>query len=111
MVFDPSDIEIDESKFVKQDWSSSVYGTDLKEELPSNIPEARGQGFTMTAYVDSDHVGDVITRCSGTGFLVFLNNAPIHWYSKKQAGIETSSFGSEFLAMKHCTEYVRGLRY
>ena len=65
----------------------------------------------MTAYVDSDHAGDVITRRSRTGFLVFLNNAPIHWYSKKQTGIETSSFGSEFLAMKHCCEYIRGLRY
>ena len=25
--------------------------------------------------------------------------------------METSSFGSEFMAMKHATEYVRGLRY
>ena len=31
--------------------------------------------------------------------------------SKKQSGIETSSFGSEFMALKHCCEYVRGLRY
>ncbi len=111
MVFDPSDVAIDLTKFEKQDWSSSVYGTDLKEELPSNMPESRGQGFTMTAYVDSDHAGDTVTRRSRTGFLVYLNNSPIHWYSKKQTGIETSSFGSEFLAMKHCTEYIRGLRY
>ena len=31
--------------------------------------------------------------------------------SKKQTSVETSSFGSEFIAMKLCTEYVRGLRY
>lgn len=31
--------------------------------------------------------------------------------SKKQTGVETSSFGSEFIAMKQCTEYLRGLRY
>ena len=31
--------------------------------------------------------------------------------SKKQNGVETSSFGSEFTAMKQCTEYVRGLWY
>jgi hypothetical protein len=31
--------------------------------------------------------------------------------SKKQTSVETSSFGSEFCAMKHCTEYIRGLRY
>jgi hypothetical protein len=37
--------------------------------------------------------------------------APIYWHSKKQNSVETSTFGSEFMAMKHCTEYVRGLRY
>ena len=31
--------------------------------------------------------------------------------SKKQASVESSSFGSEFTAMKQCTEYIRGLRY
>ena len=65
----------------------------------------------MTAYVDSDHAGDTITRRSRTGFLVFLNRALIFWLSKKQTSIETSSFGAEFTAMKQCTEYVRGLRY
>ena len=68
-------------------------------------------GFTMTAFVDSDHAGDLLTRRSRTGFLIYLNSAPIYWYSKKQNSIETSSFGSEFTAMKQCTEYLRGLRF
>ena len=55
MVFDPSDVEIDKSLFEPQDWSSSVYGSDLREEVLPGVPEARGQGFVMTAYVDSDH--------------------------------------------------------
>ena len=67
--------------------------------------------MTMSAYVDSDHAGDSLTRRSRTGFLVFLNCALIFWMSKKQTSIETSSFGSEFTAMKQCTEYVRSLRY
>ena len=33
------------------------------------------------------------------------------WLSKKQATIETSVFGSEFLAMKQGMEAVRGLHY
>ena len=37
--------------------------------------------------------------------------APIYWYYKRQTGIETSSFGSEFIAMKQCCEYIKGLRY
>ncbi len=65
----------------------------------------------MSAYVDADHAGDKLTRRSRTGFIVFLNMSPIFWHSKKQTSVETSSFGSEFCAMKQCTEYIRGLRY
>ena len=75
------------------------------------MPAARGLGFVMRAFVDADHAGDTVTRRSRTGFLVYLNMAPIFWMSKKQTSIETSSFGSEFTAMKQCTEYIRGLRY
>ena len=75
------------------------------------MPEPRGMGFVMRAFVDADHAGNLVTRRSRTAFIILLNNAPIYWLSKKQTGIETSSFGSEFMAMKHCTEYIRGLRY
>ena len=97
MVFHPTVPEINESGFIKQDWSASAYG-DCKEVIPDNAPEARGLGFIMRDFVDADHA-------------VFLNGAPIHWFSKKQTSVETSSFGSEFIAMKRCCEYVRGLRY
>ena len=109
MIFDPSYPEHDASQFERQDWSSTVYGGNLKEELPNNMPEPLGRTMIMTAYVDSDHAGDCLTRRSRTGFLVYLNCALIYWLSKKQTSIETSSFGSEFVAMKQCTEYVRGL--
>ena len=65
----------------------------------------------MSAMVDADHAADTTTRRSRTGFIVYLNSAPIYWMSKKQNSVESSSFGSEFTAMKQCTEYVRGLRY
>jgi len=112
MVLDPSEPEIlDESLFEKQEWGNTVYG-ECSEELPTDAPVSRGYGFKMRAYVDSDHAGDTTTRGSRTGFLVYLNSAPIYWMSKKQTSIETSSFGSEFIAMKQCCEYVRrGLRY
>ena len=111
LVFDPSYPEIDQSLFQPQDWSSTVYGDKLEEDLPPNMPKPLGNAMKMTAYVDSDHAGDTITRRSRTGFLVYLNCSLIFWLSKKQASIETSSFGAEFTAMKQCTEYVRGLRY
>ena len=43
--------------------------------------------------------------------MALVNSAPIYWFSKKQVGIETSTFGSEFIAMKQCCEYLRGLRF
>jgi hypothetical protein len=111
MVFDPSDPEIDMAQFPRQDWSATEFGDDLIEEIPLNAPASRGHGFVMRAFVDADLAGDTITRRSRTGFLVYLNMAPIFWLSKKQNSVETSTFGSEFMAMKHCTEYIRGLRY
>ena len=110
LVLDPSTPDINESLFEKQDWKDTVYGLS-KEEIPPNIPQARGFGFKIVAYVDSDHAGDSITRRSRTGFIVYVNSSPIYWTSKKQTSIETSSFGSEFIAMKVCCEYLRGLRY
>ena len=110
MVFDPTEPSIDESKFCRQDWSHTVYGK-VKEELPPDMPEPCGMGFRMRTFVDSDHAGESLTRRSRTGFLVYLNSAPIHWWSKKQTSCETSTFGSEFVAMKQAAEYIRGLRY
>jgi hypothetical protein len=112
MVFDPSDPVIDQTQFELRDWSSSEFGhVQGKEELPPKMPEPRGQGFVMRAKVDADHASDTVTRRSRTGFLVYLNSAPIYWWSKKQTSVESSSFGSEFIAMKQCCEYIRGLRY
>ena len=110
MPFDPTPPNIDTQKFQPQDWSKSIYG-ELEEEVPPNMSKPLGMEMIMTVYVDSDHAGEVLTRRSRTGFVVFLNKAPIYWMSKKQTSCETSTFGSEFVAMKQATEYARGLRY
>ena len=109
MVFDPSYPDVDSDSFEKKDWTK-FYG-DVSEEKPPDAPEPLGKEFLLRAYVDSDHAGEKLTRRSRTGFIVYMNSAPIHWMTKKQTAVETSSFGSEFMAMKHCTEYLRGLRY
>ena len=112
LVFDPSDALIDEQDFDRKDWAFSEFGhVEGKEDLPPNMPESRGLGFTIVAKVDADHTSDTVTRRSRTGILVYLNCSLIHWWSKKQASIESSSFGSEFISMKQCCEYLRGLRY
>ena len=111
LVFDPSDPLINEQDFERKDWASSEFGhVEGKEDLPPNMPEPRGLGFTIVAKVDADHASDTVTRRSRTGILVYLNCSSIHWWSKKQASIESSSFGTEFIAMNQCCEYLRGLR-
>ena len=60
IVFDPTEPEIDINKFPREDWSAIPY-RECKEEIPSNTPESRGIPFTMRAFVDSDHAGNMTT--------------------------------------------------
>jgi hypothetical protein len=53
----------------------------------------------------------MVTRRSRTGYVHFVNNAVVNWFSKKQGSIKTSTFGSEFVALKTAMEANRGLRY
>jgi len=61
--------------------------------------------------VDSDHAGDKQTRRSKSGFYIYMNSSLIFWLSKKESTIETSVFGTEFIAMKAGMETLRGLHY
>ena len=108
IVFDPSYPEIDIDQFPKRNWSQ-YYG-EGNEQIPDGCPRPLGKEMLIRAFVDADFAGDTLTRRSRTGYIVMLNNAPIYWHSKKQTACETSSFGSEFLALKSCCEYLRGLR-
>ena len=65
----------------------------------------------MRCFVDANHAGENLTRRSRSGFIIFLRMAPIYYCSKRQNTVETSTFGSEFMAMKHACGYIRGLRY
>ena len=72
MVFDPIETDIGDSQFMCADWSASAYGK-CKEELPPNAPQPKGIGFTMRAFVYSDHAGELITCRSRTLFIIFIN--------------------------------------
>ena len=114
LIFDPSSPTINEQDFEKKkDWTSSEFRhIEGREELPPNMPEPRGMGFTIIAKVDADHASGTVTRRSNrAGKLVYLNCSLVHWWTKKQTSIESSSFGAEFIAMKKCCEYLCGLRY
>ena len=65
----------------------------------------------MRCFVDADNSGENLTSRSHSGFIIFLHMAPIYYCSRRQNTVETSTFGSEFMAMKLVCKYIRGLRY
>jgi hypothetical protein len=55
-----------------------------KELLPHDMPTPRGNSVRITAYVDSDHASNQQTQKLHTGYIIFINRAPILWYSKRR---------------------------
>ena len=81
------------------------------EAIPEDMPPPRGQSVSMHCFVDADHAGNTVTRRSQTSLLLFVNRAPIVWFSKQQNTIETSTFSSDFITMKTAVEQIESLHY
>jgi hypothetical protein len=60
--------------------------------------------------VDANLFHDAMTGRAVTGALHLINATPIEWYSKKQATVETATYGSEFVAARTCVEQIIDLR-
>ena len=84
---------------------------DAEELLPHCMPMPRGRNVVVTAHVDASHVANKVTHQLHTGYVVFLNCAPVVWYSKRQNTVETSTFSAEFIALKVCLEAIEHLRF
>ena len=86
---------------------------DAEEAIPSEDerPSPLGPKARLTVHVDADHAHDMLTRRSVTGVLLFLNNTPVKWISKRQKTVETSTYGSELVASKVATELIMEYRY
>jgi len=111
-VFDATRVQIDEKSFATpgtQDWKE-FYG-DVEEEMPPGMPEALGKSVKVSCFVDANHAGNVVTRRSHTGVLIFVQNTPITWFSKKQNTVESSTFGSEIVALRQARDLIVALRY
>jgi hypothetical protein len=109
LIFEPTYPKIDMGQFPQYNWTK--FYSNVEEAITVDMPEPLGKEVDICMMCDSDHAGDKRTRCSPTGFFIFCNMALIDWVSKKQATIETSVFGAEFIAMKHGIEKLQGLHY
>ena len=91
------------------DWNEMY--PDAEEPIPPDMPRPRGRHVIITCFVDADHASNRVTRRSHTGILILVNSAPIIWFSKRQNTVESSSFGSEFIAMRIAVDQIQSLRY
>jgi hypothetical protein len=87
-----------------------MYG-DVNAAVPIDKPTPLGKDVDFPLYVNSDHAGEKFNRRSRMEFMIFLNMAPIFWFSKHHPTVESSVFGAEFVEMKNGIETARGLRY
>jgi len=109
IVIDPFERLWDDLDWNTADWSE--FYPDAKEAIPSDMPEPRGKPVQINLFVDSAHATCLESRRSTTGIVIFLNGTPIKWYSKRQNTIESSTFGSEFMAARTAVEMNDALRY
>jgi len=109
IAFDSKSPVVNESAFHTADWTE-FYG-DVQEELPPKMPKPRGNPVTISAFVDANHAGNLMTRRSHTGIIIYVQNAPIVWYSKRQNTVEAATFGSEFVALRICKDLIVAMRY
>ena len=69
-----------------------------------------GEAVTTTTTMDANSNYCLATGKSLTGCLHFVNKTPVDWYSKKQATVETATYGSEFVAAKTATVQIMDIR-
>jgi hypothetical protein len=109
IVFDDGILDFGDTHFRVCDWSTTY--PNAAEVMPPNMPEARGLSVVTSCNVDADHAGCRVTRRSHTGLLIFVNNTPIIWFSKRQNTVNLSTFGSEFIALKIAIDQIEAIRY
>jgi hypothetical protein len=93
----------------KFDWAETVYGN-VQEEVPKDIPPPHGKPVVTVTYVDANLYHDLLTGRSVTGILHFCNQTLIEWYSKRQACVQTATFGSEFVAARIAVDQIMDMR-
>jgi hypothetical protein len=107
LILDATYPNVYESQFHQAYWTECY--RDAAEAIPPNALEPRGNFVIISCFVDADHAGNLITRHSHTGIIIFCNCTPIIWFSKRQNTVENSAFGSEFIDAKIAVQLIESL--
>ena len=102
VMFDSRRLDIGSGVFREVDWSD--FYPDADPLVPDNCPKSLGKAVKITCYVDANHADNMVTRRSHIGFVIFVNSAPIIWWSKRQNTVKMSTFRSEYVVLRIATE-------
>ena len=108
---DPGEPNFEGIKFVRHDkWVDMYPDTEeYKSEVP---PEAKNKTLLkLTVLADATNGSCYITRRSVTGYMGMIGRAIVKTYSKRQNTVETSTYGSELVAMRIAMEALLELRF
>ena len=92
------------------EYRKDFYPDAVEDHLSKKLEPLR-EPVTLWVYVDSNHAGKLANRFYQSIILIYVNNALVNFYIKRQNTFESSSFGSEFVALKISTEMAEELRY
>ena len=85
VVFDPSPVNISDHHFPPEERAvtktqfASEYYPDAIKDIPRNGSPLKRNTVQISRFVDLDHAGDISTRLSQPGILIFLNKTLIMW--------------------------------
>ena len=100
LYMDPSLPNLDNQIFTTDATEFKEYYRGAKEEIPHRMPRPRGVAVRTTAFVDSSHGANKVTRRSHSGHILFVNSAPVKCLSRRLQTVENSAFSSEFIVLK-----------
>ena len=90
------------------DWKK-FYGN-VTEEDPPRMPKPLGRPVSMTIFVDAEHASHVVSRRFQTGYFLFIMNGLMASFSKKQNTVESSTYGSELVALRIARDRIVAMR-
>ena len=82
IVINPKERKIQEAEDMVVHWNEQY--PRAKEEVPQDMPIPKQKDVKIVIYVDAGHAHDFTITCrSVTALILFINDTPMKWYSKR----------------------------
>ena len=76
------------------------------EDLTHSCPHPMGKPVLITSFVDDNLMADLTTGISHARIIDLMNKTPIKCYSKSQSCVKNSTYSSNYIAARICTDYI-----